>query len=346
MAYKGSPRLTTGMLSMRARQKATDPFADRISLQRLAAKAVLCSLLLWPVTGFCKDSASSVPTQVISFPKAYSVGSLYAVKERHEGSGYLRLSRTFVAQARGDVAVPRGKLLSLSLSYQAGEDLSCLDRLPTDVVAFLKIERLSITDQQFKALKCLSALRGLELTDVDITDRGFMLLQNCHALAYAAFKSTLMTSKGLAALRNLHTLQHLDCEQDLFDDASMSNLSGLTKLKFLHLKNVRITDAGLKHLLPLTELTDLNLSINKITDAGVASLVPLKNLQSLDLTDTKITMACIDSLSKLPNLHELTISQLDFTGVQLAEMKRRLPRCVIANGKKTGADLRIFEPLH
>ena len=159
MAYTVSLRPEIGTLSMQVRQEATQPFAVKISFGQIVAKALLCGLLFWPAAGYCKDSSVPMPTQIVSFPKAFSAGSLYQVRSGYEGSGTLRLSRTFVAPARGDVSVPKGMLLGLLLSYQAGDDLSCLDRMPTDVVAFLKIERLSINDQQFKALKCLSELK-------------------------------------------------------------------------------------------------------------------------------------------------------------------------------------------
>jgi hypothetical protein len=374
-------RPSIGTLPMPAARETARPFADKCRVQSLTAALILCGLLWSALAAWSKDpsvqeaggdklrkegapanqtgAANTQATngdghagkpggdsQILSFPASYSEGSLYRLKLGHGSRNYYQLTDTFFAQARGNVVVPRGVLLCLTVSYQGGEDLTFLDRLPPGVVAFLKMERLSITDQQFKALKSVSDLKGLELTDVDITDRGIMHLQNCHDLAYAALKSMVITGKGLAALRNLHTLKHLDCEQDMFDDASMSNLSGLTNLKYLRLKNVRITDAGLKHLLPLTEVEELILSINKITDSGVAILLPLKKLRKLDLTDTKVTMACLDSLAKFPNLCELTISQLDFTPAQLEEFRRKLPHCRISNGKKIGADMRVFDPLH
>jgi hypothetical protein len=355
---------------------------DKNSLSYIAAGALLCTLLFCAPSADCKDSSVrtpsadkpgeeswkggdlpsasmsrdskaavhgadlTVPSVVLSFPTEYSAGSLYKVKQGHAGQSSLRISRTFFAAARGKVVVPRGLLLSLTVSYQGAQDLSSLDRLPPGVVAFLKIERLSVTDQQFKALKSLPDLKGLELVDVDITDRGIMQLQNCHNLIFASLKSSVVTGKGLAAFRNLKTLQHLDFEQNLFDDASLSNLSGLTDLYYLRLKDCRLTDAGLKHLQPLSNLVELVLSINKITDAGVASLLPLRNLRSLNITDTKVTMASVASLAKFPKLRELTISQVDFTPAQLEEMRRRLPHCHINDGKNTGADLRIFAPLH
>jgi hypothetical protein len=341
---KPGPKPSIGTLPMPSGQEATRSIAGKKSLQRLVAEILLCGLLLWPQAAYCKEA--SVQEQILSFPKAYSAGSLYRLKRRHGTGTYYGFSHTFFGQAQGDVVVPRGLDLGLTLSYQAGQDLTFLDRLPPGVVIFLKMERLSITDQQFKALKCLPDIKGLELTDVDITDRGIVQVQRCHDLIYAALKSTVITGKGLAAFRNVKSLTHLDCEQDMFDDASMSNLSGLTNLDYLRLKNVRITDAGLKHLLPLTNIVELTLSINKITDAGVATLLPLKKLRVLDITDTKVTMACIDTLTKFPDLAELSISRLDFTPAQMAEVQRRLPHCRIIDGKKIGADLQFFAPLH
>ena len=114
----------------------------------------------------------------------------------------------------------------------------------------------------------------------------------------------------------------------------------------MHLKDVKIDDGALQFLAPLSHLEDLSLAINKITDKGVTSLLPLKNLKHLNLTDTKVTVACADTLAKLPSLTELRISHLDFSREQVAQIQRKLPRCKIIDGRKTGTDMSIFNPLH
>jgi Leucine Rich repeat len=346
------------------------PMAKKYFLRGVLGQTVVFGCLFCSPGGQCKDAPANDlagsgapvktlpngavinrddvggPSITLAFPKAYSAGSLYKLKAGRDGSDYLRISRTFFAPARGDVSVPRGLLLGLLVSYEGAEDMSSLDRLAPGVVVLLKFERLNVTDRQFKAIKCLPTLRGLELTDVDITDRGFMQVQNCRHIAFIALKSTVITGKGLVALRGLKSMKDLDCEQNLFDDASLDNLSGLTSLRHLSLRGCHITDAGLKHLLPLTELTGLTLSVNKITDAGIASLLPLKKIESLDITDTKVTAACLESLCQFPNLKNLLISEMDFTPAQIYGFKRRLPHCHIHDGKKTGVDLQFFSPLH
>ena len=279
----------------------------------------------------------------LSFPKDYIVGSLYRLQPMP--AGYSAHYGKFFASARGDVTAPRDMRFNLKLSYRGGEDLSFMDKLPPGLILFLEIERLSVTDQQFKSLKCLSWLEGLTLTDVDVTDRGFMELQKAQHLRYLVLKATLMTGKGLAAIRDLKTLEHLDTEQNLFDDAAIANLSNLKKLRLLRLKNARITDVGLKHIANLPALNDLSLAINQVTDRGVATLVGLKNLRKLNLTDTKITVKCIDSLQKMPNLEKLSISFCDFTPPQLAQFKQKL-HCQLIDGRESGADMKLFSPLH
>lgn len=316
----------------------------RAVLSAIAGSFMLCLVPCGSAPGYAAPSAVGGERIILSFPKDYIAGSLYRLKPAPTG-GFASHYSKFYATARGDVPVSPDMKFDLKISYQGGENLSFLDSLPPGYVSFLEMERLPVTDQQFRALKCLPRLQGLTLTDVDITDRGFMELQKARELSFLVLKSSLVTGKGLVALRNLHDMLRLDTEQNMFDDASLANLSGMKKLHLLRLKNARITDAGLKHLAPLSNLSDLSLAINKITDAGVACLIPLKNLRKLNLTDTKITIKCIESLAQLPKLERVTLSYCDFTPAQLDLFKKRL-HCEIVDGRATGTDINLFSPLH
>jgi Leucine-rich repeat (LRR) protein len=345
-------------------ERASRSVVTKNVLRLIVAQLGASAFLLLPLAALSKEApikptaddrsksgpapAQSAPASavVLNFPTAFSAGALYKVKRGSDARSYYRLSHDFFAQARGRVVVPPGMLLGLTMSYQGGEDLSYLDKQQLGPLSYLKIERLPITDAQFMALKCVSSIKGLEIADVDITDKGFAHMRDCRELVYLALKSTLITGKGLNAIRDLKTLRHLDAEQNEFGDKSLSNLSGLTELTYLRLKDVGITDSGLKQLLPLSKMEDLTLSINPITDAGIASLSPLRNLKRIDITDTKVTLGCADALAKFPNLREVVLSQLDFTPVQVAQIKKKLPNCRISDGRKTGADIRIFAPLH
>jgi len=292
------------------------------------------------------QAPASAAATILSFPTAYSAGSLYRLVAIHNDPETRHIGRNFFAAARGNVAVPRGTNLGLALSYQGGEDLTFLNHLPPGVVVYLKLERLAVTDQLFGQLKCLGDLKGLDLIDTDITDRGFQQVKNCQNLDYLALRATVLSGKSLAVLSKLHGLRWLEMEENVFDDSSMSNLSALTNLRGLKLIDVHITDVGLKHLANLTQLRELSLAVNQITDVGLQSLIPLKNLAFLNLTDTKISPKCVDVLAKLPGLKEVSVSAIDFRPDQLAAMQKKMPHCHIIDGKNTGADLRVFNPLH
>jgi len=279
----------------------------------------------------------------LSFPSDYIVGSLYRLQATP--TGYSSHNRRFFANARGDVAVPRDTRFDLKMSYRGAEDLTFMDKLPLGPIISLEFERLSVTDQQLRSLKCLPVLEGLTLTDTDVTDRGFMELERARHLRFLVLKSTLMTGKGLPSIHNLKTLESLDTEQNRFSDESLSNLSHLNNLRLLRLKDAHISDAGLKYIAKLPALSELSLSVNRVTDKGVEQLIGLKNLHRLNLTDTKVTVKCLDSLEKIPQLERLSISFCDFTPQQLAQFKRRL-HCVIIDGRNTGTDLKLFSPLH
>ncbi|MBS1999052.1 MAG: hypothetical protein JSS86_22150, partial [Cyanobacteria bacterium SZAS LIN-2] len=148
----------------------------RAILSAIAGSFMLCLVPCGSAPGYAAPSAVGGERIILSFPKDYIAGSLYRLKPAPTG-GFASHYSKFYATARGDVPVSPDMKFDLKISYQGGENLSFLDSLPPGYVAFLEMERLSVTDQQFRALKCLPRLQGLTLTDVDITDRGFMELQ-------------------------------------------------------------------------------------------------------------------------------------------------------------------------
>jgi len=279
----------------------------------------------------------------LSFPRDYIVGTLYRLQPL--SSGFSTHYRKFFANARGDVPVRSDMRFVLKMSYRGAEDMTFMDKLPLGPIISLEFERLSVTDQQLRALKCLPVLEGLTLTDTDVTDRGFLELDKARHLRFLVLKSTLMTGNGLVSIGNLKALEHLDTEQNRFSDEGLVNLSKLNNLRLLRLKDAHISDAGLKYIAKLPALSELSLSVNRVTDKGIETLIGLKNLHRLNLTDTKVTVKCIDSLEKIPQLERLSISFCDFTPPQLAQFKKRL-HCQLIDGRDTGTDLKLFSPLH
>lgn len=90
------------------------------------------------------------------------------------------------------------------------------------------------------------------------------------------------------------------------DDTQLRYLGHLTGLRWLNVENnANVTDAGLAELASLTSLLHLGIRWTRVTDAGLLHLQSLKKLQFLDVRGCNVTAPA------------------------LAELKARLPKCLI-----------------
>jgi len=222
----------------------------------------------------------------------------------------------YLGQAQGDVHVPAGKRLRLSLNKTAWRDLSWLSKLRPDDLYMLLLPALSTdpvkpSDGCMPHIARLAGLRSLNLGQTDVTD------------------------KGLRYIKNLKSLEYLDIPPRL-TDRGMAYIAELTTLKGLYLGGVRIsqvTDAGLRHLSKLTSLEELYLRGERMSDDGLAYLRALPRLEYLCLFGSHFTDRGMVHIKAIPSLRILSFHQglcqiTDVGMVQISEMPKLQILCL------------------
>lgn len=99
-------------------------------------------------------------------------------------------------------------------------------------VAELDFEWRDISDNQLAAIKDLTQLRSLTLTD-QITDKGMPYLAGLVNLTKLVLKDTNVTDAGLAHLKNLKQLEELDLSSTKITEASLGLLKQFPQLDVL-----------------------------------------------------------------------------------------------------------------
>jgi hypothetical protein len=235
--------------------------------------------------------------RVVRFPINWSLGTLQVQDEsatRKIETFYHWIDGTdweYFAEARGDVTVPAGKRLSLTISPAGWRDLSPLSKLGPDDLYSLGFrstaEGAKPDDRCMPHIAHLTGLKELHLCVTNIGDRGLKLIRDFRSLE-CLYLPRRVTDMGMAYVAELSSLKRLYFKENNVTNAGLSNLEKLTKLEELDLgggyrdgtgriHKRRINDACLVHLAKLPNLSYLSLW-SDFTDAG---LVHLKNVPSL-----------------------------------------------------------------
>lgn len=267
-----------------------------------------------------QTESTEIPTKerVVNFPKDRSLGQLYI-----QDAGSVRqlnywfhwtdtgeAASQYLGEAQGEVHVPAGKRLFLTVRRTAWKDLSWLSKLgPDDLYGLgfsvLLAEPDKPSDRCMEHIAHLTGLRHLGLDRTDVTDKGFKYIGS------------------------LSSLEYLDLPYRV-TDAGIDHIAKLAKLKCLHLFGCdNVTDKGLAKLAGIKSLTTLYVSDANITISGLAQLNLLSNLTTLRVYDLRRGGAILD-LSGLANLEDLMLGFARKSGevftdadlVSLADLKR------------------------
>jgi hypothetical protein len=217
-----------------------------------------------------QTESAETPTKerVVNFPKDRSVGQL-----RVQDAGSVRQLNywfhwtdtgepllQYLGEAQGEIHVPAGKRLFLTVNQTGWKDLSWLSKLgPDDLYglsfSILLTEPAKPSDGCMEHIAHLTGLKHLSLDRTDVTDKGFKYIGS------------------------LSSLEYLDLPYRV-TDGGMAYLGELTSLKGLYLgePGSQVTDAGLRHLAKLTTLEELALWGERMGDAGLAHLRGLPRL--------------------------------------------------------------------
>jgi len=253
-------------------------------------------------------ATAGLETRTLHFPTDRSLGKVLVCEpvpdEPLEGFFYWIRGEDwkYLADARGDVAVPAGRWVSLKDERrEAWSDLSPLRNLQPDDLYQLGIHGWSTGgakrgDACMQHVAHLTGLRVLDLSQTSITGVGM---------------------KWIAGLQNLRRLT----APNRMDDAGLAHVAGLPALTALYLQETHVTDAGLEHLAGLQTLEELALAGGRITNTGLAHLAHLPRLRYLMLKGDGFSDAGFVQLKNVPSLRILHFGHLpQTTDVGLAHL--------------------------
>ena len=302
-----------------------------------------------------------VETREIRFLTSRSLGGLFVqrkVKQRRYrlGPDYDGVSEwDYLAEARGEVAVPVGKRVKLVVALTALSDLTGLSSLgPNDLYALdvgdysgtavypdasimphlsgmTELKELHLQSQHFgdaglAHLEGLESLEVLRLIAGQVTDTGLEHLAKLRSLRELCLDVSNIRGRGFSRLAELPSLEFLYLSGgDTFGNRGLRYVSDIPSLKSLTLfgEGLKITDAGMPHLAKMTDLEELRFVwIQGITDAGIAQLAPLRSLRLLDLHTTSVTDEGLAHLASLYALEDLVLPLRDITDKGLAHVSR------------------------
>jgi beta-lactamase regulating signal transducer with metallopeptidase domain/Leucine-rich repeat (LRR) protein len=298
--------------------------------------------------------------RVVHFPKDMSLGKLSiqddnAVRELtywFHWTGIKGPQWEYLGQAQGDVHVPAGKRLSLTVNKTAWRDLSALSKLRPDDLYRLYLPAMPVTDRAKPDDKCmphiahLTGLKSLALDRTDVTDKGLKYITNLSSLEYLGLpyritdkgmahiatltsikglyfprESRAVTNAGLRHLARLTSLEELYLSGERMGDAGLAHLRDLPRLKYLAMYGSGFTDKGMVYVKDITSLRILSFheGLSRITDSGLAYIADIPNLEMLCLHGIKdITDEGIEHLTKMRSLRKLEIGSSQVTDKGLA----------------------------
>ncbi len=259
--------------------------------------------VVWILTvlgGAGLKGASGMETRTLHFPTDRSLGKVLVCEPGPDRplEGFFYWIRgeewQYLADARGDVAVPAGKWILLNVERkEAWSDLSPLRNLRPDDLYQLGIHGWSTGgakpgDACMQHVAHLTGLRVLDLSQTNITGAGM---------------------KWIAGLQNLRRLT----APDRMDDAGLAHVTRLPALAGLYLRESRVTNAGLRHLAGLQGLEELALGAGRITDDALVHLAKLPRLHYLLLQGDRFSDAGFVHLKNVPSLRILHFGHLPQT---------------------------------
>jgi hypothetical protein len=304
-----------------------------------------------PVFAEQTDAKDNSPTEgrIVHFPTDRCIGTLYiqdeGIENRHSTfRGWVigldeprRLWRYF-SPAQGDVSVPVGKRLRLSVHENEWKDLSPLQKLRPDDLYSLHLpgNPEGITNPDDRCVPHIAHLTGLKELDIDcsnISDRGLKKLEVLSSLE-RLYLPPRVSDEGMVSAAHLKSLKglyfigigkvsnngfahlegHPNLEEIVFVGSKVNSkvlreLAKLPSLKCLSLYGPNFTDDGLIYLKDFPSLKTLLLPDTNITDAGLQHFSDLHQLENLSLFNTQVTDAGIAHLVPMKSLRKLSLTK-------------------------------------
>jgi beta-lactamase regulating signal transducer with metallopeptidase domain/Leucine-rich repeat (LRR) protein len=233
-----------------------------------------------------------------------------------------------IATAQGDVAVPAGRDIRLTLHGQAlRQDLSPLRNLgPNDLQSLYAYcedsERVPVDQRVMPFIAGLTGLKYLDISAMELTDWGMQYIAGLTSLKDLRVRSLRVTTSGFRYLENLQSLETFRTWSSPTDDA-FASLAKLPLLRELAVNVSYVQGPGLAQLAALPGLQYLELNGRNFGDGGLRYLRTLPSLKCLRLMgqDFRISNEGMRDIAQIPGLEELYLLYLEnITDAGIAEL--------------------------
>lgn len=200
----------------------------------------------------------------------------------------------------------------------------------------LKLSRLDLMDEDFRALEMLMNLETIELDTVPVGD------ENLHFLAGSPALKTLNlnneespSADSLCELGLMPSLETLIIQNaEFLAGSGMAFVRNMPKLRVLALLGCKLTDEDMHGFTSAKELESLGLNnCSQLTDAGLACLNEMKDLRFLRLANCAAENCEIQELPHLRNLILEEFSELE--NLQIKDLPELKLLAIHGSGLKT-----------
>jgi len=268
-----------------------------------------------------EEARVSGGARTVHFPTDRSLGKLYTqdagtVRELtywFHWTGTGEGEAEFLCEAQGDVQVPAGKRLSLTVTKAGSRNLAALSKLRPDDLYGLSFEvslggPVTLSEGWMKHIAHLTGLKSLALAVRGVSHVEMESIRALGSLEYLHVPDSL-TDTGLAYVAELPSLKGLYFEgkDSRVTDAGLQHLSKLNSIEELYLKGERMGDAGLAYMRDLPRLKYLCLYGSNFTDKGMVHVKQMSSLRILSFHENlcRITDTGLVHISQMPELEIL-----------------------------------------
>ena len=278
-----------------------------------------------------KPAAANARTlgRVLHFPEDRSLGRIVIQdvdrKRQIKGfvywdDGYWNEDTDSLGQAQGDVVIPPGKDVQLTINKNAIGDLSPLLELKPDDIYKLSLRFLPAGNDCMSHIAHLTGLNELDLYGTRIATTGLEHLTELESLETLTLPG-YVTDRNLALVGQMTSLKALHLVESRVTDEGMAHLSALTSLEELSLAGKRMNGSGFVHLERLPCLHYLMLNGNNFSGLGFASLRKIPSLKTLCCYDAAVSDSALRGLAGHPALENLAVLRGRLTDRGLAHLK-------------------------
>ena len=211
-----------------------------------------------------------------------------------------------LGEALGQVTIPAGNEVGLTVTVNPWGNLAPLAGLPPDTLQYIQfwnrtrvVEPQWITRDDLRIVAGQQELRALEFINSMLSDDVLVELSAMTNLRELTLEGAQVTDAGLVHIAAMPWLESLSLKGTQVTDAGIVYLSDMTALRRLSLDNTAIGDVGLANLGNLISLESLSLNNTNVTDAGLSYLKHLPSLMTLPATNTQVTPEGLDQLPVL-----------------------------------------------